>query len=64
MQEPEAPKPTISNATSLEELMLKRGLISQDGYIRLKAEYGRRISETAMMAEAMSSPRWYERLRH
>src|SRR5688572_15805695 len=58
------PKPISSDATSLEELMLEKGLITQDDYIRLKAEQERRISETAAMAEFTASPRWYERLRH
>ena len=52
------------DATSLEELMLEKGLISQDDYIRLKAEQERRLSESATMAEFTASPRWYERLRH
>ena len=44
--------------------MLEKGLISQDDYIRLKAEQERRLSESATMAEFTASPRWYERLRH
>jgi hypothetical protein len=55
--------PTI-DATSLEELMLEKGLITQDDYIRLKAEQERKASEAATMAEFTASPRWYERLRH
>ncbi len=60
-QEPKTPS---VDATSLEELMLEKGLITQDDYIRLKAEQERRTSETATMAEFTASPRWYERLRH
>ena len=55
--------PTI-DATSLQELMLEKGLITQDDYIRLQADQERRASETATMAEYTASPRWYERLRH
>ena len=54
--------PTMG-ATSLEELMLEKGLLTQDDYIRLQAEQERRLSETATMAEFTASPRWYERLR-
>lgn len=61
---PEAPQTPSVDATSLEELMLEKGLITQDDYIRLKAEQERRTSETATMAEFTASPRWYERLRH
>ena len=62
-KEPEA-KPPASEATSLEELMLERGMISQDDYIRLKAEQERKLAEQTAIQEFTSSPRWYERLRH
>jgi hypothetical protein len=62
--EPPPTKPGVMDATSLEELMLEKGLITNDDYVRLKAEQERRASEAATMAEYTASPRWYERLRH
>ena len=44
---PEAAQTPSVDATSLEELMLEKGLITQDDYIRLKAEQERRTSEAA-----------------
>lgn len=64
MKPVEGPMLPASDATSLEELMLEKGLLTQDDYIRLKAEQERKASEAATMAEFTASPRWYERLRH
>lgn len=50
--------------TNIEDLMLEKGLITMDDWIRLKAEQERRASESAIVAEFTASPRWYERLRH
>jgi hypothetical protein len=49
-------------STSLEDLLLEKGVITMDDWIRLKAEEERRQSERAVVAEFTGSPRWYERL--
>lgn len=49
-------------STSLEDLLLEKGVITMDDWIRLKAEEERRLSERAVVAEFTGSPRWYERL--
>jgi len=49
-------------STSLEDLLLEKGLITMDDWIRIKAEEERRQSERAVVAEFTGSPRWYERL--
>ncbi len=49
-------------SSSLEELLLEKGIISMDDWIRIKAEEERRQSERAVVAEFTGSPRWYERL--
>ena len=65
-----SPKPapssstSTSTGTSIEDLMLEKGLINMDDWVRLKAEQERRMAESATMAEFTASPRWYERLRH
>jgi len=48
--------------TSLEDLLLEKGLITMDDWIRIKAEEERRVSERAIVAEFTGSPRWYERI--
>jgi len=49
-------------ATSLEDLMLEKGLITMDDWIRIKAEEERKFSERQVVAEFTGSPRWYERI--
>ncbi len=49
-------------ATSLEDIMLEKGMISTDDWIRIKAEEERKFSERAVVAEFTGSPRWYERI--
>lgn len=49
-------------SSSLEELLLEKGIISMDDWIRIKAEEERKQSERAVVAEFTGSPRWYERL--
>lgn len=65
--EPERPPiptdPAVEGVT-IEDLMLEKGLITMDDWIRLKAEQERRVAESAIVAEFTASPRWYERLRH
>jgi hypothetical protein len=48
--------------TALEDLLLEKGLITMDDWIRIKAEEERKFSERAVVAEFTGSPRWYERL--
>jgi hypothetical protein len=50
-------------SSPLEDVMLERGLISQDDWLRIKAAEERRVAERAIAAEFIGSPRWYERLR-
>ena len=49
-------------STSLEDLLLEKGLITMDDWIRIKAEEERRINERSVVAEFTGSPRWYERI--
>jgi len=55
-----APRPLES--TAMEDLLLEKGVISLDDWIRIKAEEERRQSERSVVAEFTGSPRWYERL--
>ena len=55
-----APRPLES--TSMEDLLLEKGVITLDDWIRIKAEDERRQSERSVVAEFTGSPRWYERL--
>lgn len=50
-------------STNLESLLLERGVISQDDWIRLKAEEERRAFEQTAEAGMAGNPRWYERIR-
>jgi hypothetical protein len=54
------PRPLES--TSMEDLLLEKGVISLDDWIRIKAEDERRQSERSVVAEFTGSPRWYDRL--
>lgn len=49
-------------STSLEDLMLEKGIITMDDWIRIKAEEERRTSERSIVAEFTGSSRWYERV--
>lgn len=49
-------------STSLEDLLLEKGMITMDDWIRIKAEEERRQSERSVVAEFTGSPRWYERI--
>ena len=49
-------------STSLEDLMLEKGLITLDDWIRIKAEEEQRLNERSVVAEFTGSPRWYERI--
>ena len=50
-------------STSLESLLLEKGVITQQDWIRLKAEEERRIFEQTTEAQMAGNPRWYERIR-
>lgn len=49
-------------STSLENLLLEKGLITMDDWIRIKAEEERRTAKQSVVTEFTGSPRWYERL--
>ena len=49
-------------ATPLEDLLLEKGVISTDDWIRIKAEQERQFSERSVVAEFSGSPRWFERM--
>ena len=49
-------------STSLEDLLLEKGMITMDDWIRIKAEEEQRSSERSVVAEFTGSPRWYERI--
>lgn len=49
-------------STSLEDLLLEKGVITMDDWIRIKAEEERKMSERSVVAEFTGSPRWYERI--
>jgi hypothetical protein len=49
-------------STSLEDLLLEKGVLTVDDWIRIKAEEERKQSERVVVAEFTGSPRWYERL--
>lgn len=50
-------------STTLENLLLEKGLITQEDWIRLKAEEERRIFEQTAEMQMAGNPRWYERIR-
>ena len=50
-------------STSLESLLLEKGVITQDDWIRLKAEEERRVFEQTSESQMAGNPRWYERIR-
>ncbi len=50
-------------STSLESLLLEKGVITQDDWIRLKAEEERRVFEQTAEMQMAGNPRWYERIR-
>lgn len=50
-------------STNLESLLLEKGIITQDDWIRLKAEEERRVFEQTPEMQMAGNPRWYERIR-
>ena len=55
-----APRPLES--TSMEDVLLEKGVITVDDWIRIKAEEERKQNERSVVAEFTGSPRWYERI--
>lgn len=53
---------TVESST-LEDLLLEKGLITMEDWIRLKAEEERRIFEQTAEMQMAGNPRWYERIR-
>ncbi len=54
---------TTIESTNLEGLLLEKGVITQEDWIRLKAEEERRIYEQSAELQMAGNPRWYERIR-
>lgn len=54
---------TTIQSTSLESLLLDKGVITQDDWIHLKAEEERRVYEQTAEMQMAGNPRWYERIR-
>lgn len=50
-------------STTLENLLLEKGVIAQEDWIRLKAEEERRVFEQSAEMQMAGNPRWYERIR-
>jgi hypothetical protein len=51
-------------SSSLEDVMLEKGLITMDDWIRIKSEEEQRLNERSVVAEYTGSTRWYERIVH
>lgn len=49
-------------SSPLEDLLLEKGLISRDEWLRTKAEEERRAFERLTEGQFRASPRWYERI--
>lgn len=49
-------------STPVEDLLLEKGLITMDDWIRIKAEEERRFNDRSVVAEFTGSPSWYERI--
>jgi hypothetical protein len=55
--------PSPFEGASMEDLLLEKGLITMDDWIRIKAEEEQRRNEQSVVAEFTASPSWYTRLR-
>lgn len=69
---PAAPSPSAigprsqlqqAQSSPLEDILLERGVITTDDWIRIKAEEEKRAQITSAEVGMLSSPRWYERIR-
>jgi hypothetical protein len=49
-------------STPLEDLLLEKGVISQEDWLRIKAEEERRTFERLAEGQFRGSPRWFERI--
>ncbi len=49
--------------TPLEDVLLEKGIITMDDWIRIKAQEEKKAAETSSDIGILSSPRWYERIR-
>ncbi len=61
------PRPTVGRGTAfestpLEDLLLEKGLITMDDWLRIKAEEERKRFERAAEAQFAGAPRWFERI--
>lgn len=50
-------------SSTLENLLLEKGVLTQEDWVRLKAEEERRIFEQTAEMQFAGNPRWYERIR-
>ncbi|MEX5214402.1 MAG: OprO/OprP family phosphate-selective porin [Nitrospiraceae bacterium] len=50
-------------SSTLENLLLEKGVLTQEDWIRLKAEEERQIFEQTAEMQYAGNPRWYERIR-
>lgn len=51
-----------ATATPLEDLLLEKGVITMDDWIRIKAQEEKKVEETSAQMGMLSSARWYERI--
>lgn len=63
----QAPRPSTGRSlavesTPLEDLLLEKGVITMDDWLRIKAEEERRQIERTAETQFISSPRWFERI--
>ncbi len=49
--------------TPLEDILLEKGIITMDDWIRIKAQEEKRAEEVSAEIGMISGPRWYERIR-
>jgi len=59
---PSAGRSMSVESTPLEDLLLEKGVITVDDWIRIKAEEERKAFERASESQFISSPRWFERI--
>lgn len=62
-QQKPAGAPQGAVPTPLEDILREKGVITDDDWIRIKAEEERRTYEQAAEGQMTGSPRWFERIR-
>ncbi|MGH7232018.1 MAG: porin [Nitrospiraceae bacterium] len=62
-QRPASGQRPTAESTPLEDVLLEKGVITQEDWIRIKAEEERKSLELAGLNQMTGSPRWYERIR-